>query len=75
MQKIWMKAAYRGWIWSRKSDNSLSEKYIGSSAYWFKEMEKDDCNFEKCVLGVITVIDRTNAPHLESSENEKSNER
>ncbi len=38
-------------------------------------MEKDDCNFEKCVLGVITVIDRTNAPHLESSENEKSNER
>lgn len=43
-------------------------KYGGSTAYWFSEMQKANCNFEKCVLGAIIAIDKTNSTRLEASE-------
>ncbi len=44
-----------------------SRKYCGSTAYWFNEMQKQDCNFRRCVLGAVTAIDRTNSTHLEAA--------
>lgn len=41
--------------------------YCGSTAYWFNEMKKDNCNFRKCVLGAIIAIDSTNSTHLEAA--------
>lgn len=43
-------------------------KYCGSAAYWFNQMKKGD-DFEKCLLGAIIAIDRTNSTHLESAIN------
>lgn len=47
---------------------SSKGKYCGSTAYWFNEMKKTNCNFRKCVLGAVIAIDSTNSTHLESSE-------
>lgn len=51
-------------------ENAESAKgmYCGSTAYWFSEMKKPDCDFKKCVLGAIIAIDSTNKTHLEASE-------
>jgi hypothetical protein len=42
-------------------------KYCGSTAYWFSELMKTNCNFRKCILGAVIAIDRTNTTHLEAS--------
>ncbi len=42
-------------------------KYCGSTAYWFNEMKKPNCDFKKCVLGAVIAIDSTNSTHLEAA--------
>ena len=42
-------------------------KYCGSTAYWFNEMKKTNCDFKKCVLGAVIAIDSTNSTHLEAA--------
>lgn len=32
---------------------SSNGKYCGSTAYWFNEMKKPNCDFKKCVLGAV----------------------
>ena len=46
---------------------SSNGKYCGSTAYWFNEMKKPNCNFKKCVLGAVIAIDTTNSTHLEAA--------
>lgn len=50
-------------------DNAESSDgmYCGSTAYWFNEMRKPDCNFRRCVLGAVIAIDSTNSTHLEAA--------
>lgn len=48
------------------SDEPQTNKYYGSTAYWFAEMEKENSNFERCLMGAIISIDSTNTTHLES---------
>lgn len=45
----------------------FSKKNRGSTAYWFDEMQKPGCDFNKCVLGAIISIDITNSTHLEAA--------
>lgn len=44
-----------------------SKKNRGSTAYWFGEMQKPNCDFSRCVLGAIISIDITNSTHLEAA--------
>lgn len=46
---------------------NITNKYIGSIAYWFGQMKQGE-DFNKCLKGVIVAIDRTNSTHLEASE-------
>lgn len=46
---------------------SSNSKYCGSTAYWFEEMKKPNCNFRECVLGAVIAIDSTNSTHLEAA--------
>lgn len=46
---------------------SSNGKYCGSTAYWFNEMKKTNCDFKKCVLGAVIAIDSTNSTHLEAA--------
>ena len=48
---------------------SSNKKYCGSTAYWFNEMTKQNCDFKRCVLGAVISIDSTNSTHLEASIN------
>lgn len=49
--------------------SNANKKYCGSTAYWFAEMQKPDCDFNRCLLGAIIAIDSTNSTHLEAAEN------
>lgn len=49
--------------------SKAENKYCGSSAYWFNQMLQPRANFEKCLLGAIISIDRTNSTHLEAARN------
>ena len=51
------------------SFEGLTSKYVGSIAYWFKEMTRRDSDFKECLRSVIIAIDRTNSTHLEASKN------
>ncbi len=51
-----------------RNASSSDGKYCGSPAYWFNQMENGG-DFEKCLLGAIISIDRTNSTHLESAVN------
>ena len=46
--------------------------YCGSLAYWFNEMTINKKDYEKCLLGAIISIDRTNSTHLQATINGRS---
>lgn len=49
--------------------SNADNKFCGTTAYWFSELIKPDCDFSKCLLGAIIAIDTTNSTHLEAAEN------
>ena len=48
--------------------NDGNPKIVGSTAYWFQEMNKKPYTYDKCLKKVIERIDKVNSTHLVSLE-------